>query len=140
MREVQEGSEAGRHGAVGDEEVSEGYGGERLRESEFELEQARWQAARMEAAQRREAEACILQLQNALATARAMEYQEEREYLLARDDPEQYRQLIQARIDADNAQQQAIQSLAQTAARVLREQQGRLASGSGGTPGFIAEF
>jgi hypothetical protein len=106
-----------------------------MRQSEIELERARFQAAQMEAAQRQEAEASMVQLERALSNARAIQYQEDAEYMLARDDPEQYRQLVQARIDAYNAQQQAIQNLTQIAARVLQGQRSGSAGVSGGASG-----
>ena len=118
---------------------------EMILQANRELESARLQAARMEGIERREAEARMSQLETVLSAARATEYQQQRAYLLARDDPEQYQQYEQARLDAYNAQQQALQTLSQTLAQALRERQARQggslsyspsrsAGRSGGTP------
>ena len=106
-----------------------------MRQSEIELERARLQAAQMEGAQRREAEASMVQLRTALSNARAMEFQQDRETFLSRDHPDQYRRLVQAQIDAYNAQQQAIRDLTQRVTRVIRERQGGSTTPLAGTTG-----
>ena len=106
-----------------------------MRQSERELAWARAQTAQMEANQRWQAEASMRQLDAALANARAFEYEQEREYWLAREDPEQYQQLMQARLEAYNNQQRAIENLTQTVNQVLRARQGGSVSSSPGTSG-----
>lgn len=85
-----------------------------------QLQLAMLEASRMEGIERREAEERMRRLETAASEARATEYQQEREYYQARDDPEQYRRFQEAQIEAQRAQQQAIQGLAEA----LRERQG----------------
>jgi len=109
-----------------------------MRQADRELEYARLQAARMEGIERREAQERTIALEAALSEARAMESQRQREYILARDDPEQYRHFLQAQLDAYNAQQQAFQRLGDTLAQALQERrgwQGQSEGIAGGTSG-----
>jgi len=106
-----------------------------MRQSEMELAWARSQAAQMEANQRWQAVASMRQLDAALSNARACDYEQEREYRLSHEDPEQYQQLMQARFEAYRNQQRAIENLSQTVNQVLQGRQGGSVGSSPGTSG-----